>query len=95
VLAKPELKQLQKERVEAEKEALKAAADIRKLKQALNQPWQPERDGFEFSNAELALWMRRRDLAKQAEEFEYHGRLPSTEPALARREMLGGHEPQL
>ena len=60
VLAKAKLKELQQERAEAEKEALRAAADIRNLKQALNQPWQPEQDGFEFSNAELTLWMRRR-----------------------------------
>ena len=92
VLAKTELRQLQQERAEAEKNALEAAADIRNLKEALNQPWQSEQDGFEFSNAQLTLWMRRRDLAKQAEEFKYHGRLTSGEPALARREMLGKHE---
>jgi len=95
VLAKADLKQLQQERAEAEKNALEAAADIRNLKEALNQPWQPEQDGFEFSNAELTLWMRRRDHAKQAEEFKHHGRLPSAEPALMLHEMLGGHEPQL
>src|SRR6516225_4168399 len=45
VLAKTELRQLQQERAEAEKNALEAAADIRNLKEALNQPWQ-EQDGF-------------------------------------------------
>jgi hypothetical protein len=72
------LKQLQQERAEAEKEALQAAAKIRKirnLKHALNQPWQPEEHGFEFSNAELTLWMRRRRLEEEADEFHYHDRL--------------------
>jgi hypothetical protein len=76
VLAKADLKQLQQERAEAEEEARKAAADIRNFKQALSQPWQPEQDGFEFSNAELTLWMRRRELTKQAEDFKKHGHLP-------------------
>jgi hypothetical protein len=92
VLAKADLKQLQQERAEAEKNALEAAANIRNWKEALSQPWQPQQDGFEFSNAELTLWMRRRDLAKQAEEFKYHGRLRPAEPTLARHEMLGKHE---
>jgi hypothetical protein len=79
MLAKAELKQLQQERAETEEQALEAAAKIRNLKQALNQPWQPEPDGFEFSNAELTLWMRRRQLAEQANDFEYHDRLPDPE----------------
>src|SRR6516162_3283857 len=76
VLAKAELKQLQQERAEAEREALLAASKIRNLKQALNQPWQPEQDGFEFSNTELTLWMRRCELTEQADDFKYHGWLP-------------------
>jgi hypothetical protein len=48
------------------------------LKQALNQPWQPEQDGFEFSNAELTLWMRRRELTDQANDFKFNGYLPET-----------------
>jgi hypothetical protein len=77
--AKAELKQLQQERAEAEREALLTAAKIRNLKQALNQPWQPEQDGFEFSNAELSLWMRRCELIEQANDFKFHGWLPDPE----------------
>ena len=76
--AKAELKQLQQQRAEAEREALLTASKIRNLKQALNQPWQPEQDGFEFSNAELTLWMRRCELIEQANDFKFHGWLPET-----------------
>jgi hypothetical protein len=81
--AKAELKQLQQERAEAQKKALEAAARIAKLKQALNQPWQPEQDGFVFSNQELTVWMRRRQLAEQADDFKYHGRVPACEAEIA------------
>ena len=74
--AKAELKQLQQERAEAEREALQSAANIRNLKQALNQPWQPEQNGFEFSSQELTLWMERRQLQEPADDFKYHGYLP-------------------
>jgi hypothetical protein len=76
---KAELKQLQKERAQAAQKALEAAARIRNLKQALNQPWQPEQDGFEFSNEELKLWMRRRQLQKEADNFKNRRRLPASE----------------
>jgi hypothetical protein len=79
-LAKAELKQLQQERAEAERDALLAAAKIRNLKQALNQPWQPEQNGFEFSLQELTLWMERRRLNEQADDFKYHGWLPEENP---------------
>jgi hypothetical protein len=75
-LAKAEMKQLQQERAEAERDALQAAAKIRNLKQALNQPWQPEQNGFEFSLPELTLWMERRRLKEQADDFKYRGYLP-------------------
>jgi hypothetical protein len=78
MLAKAELKQLQQERAEAEKEALLTAAKIRNLKQALNQPWQPEENGFEFSLKDLTLWMERVQLIEQANDFKYHGWLPET-----------------
>jgi hypothetical protein len=48
MLAKAELKRLQQERAEAEEQVLEAAAKIRNLKQALNQPWRPEPDGLNF-----------------------------------------------
>jgi hypothetical protein len=76
---KAELKQLQRERAEAEQKALDAAAHIRNFKQALNQPWQPEQDGFEFSNEELNLWMRRRQLREEADNFKNRRRLPASE----------------
>ena len=76
--AKAELKQLQQQRAEAEREALLTASKIRNLKQGLNQPWQPEQDGFEFSNAKLSLWMGRRELIEQANDFKFHGWLPAT-----------------
>jgi hypothetical protein len=78
-LAKAELKQLQLERAESEREALLAASKIRNLKQALNQPWQPEQNGFEFSLQELTLWMERCRLKEQADDFKYHGYLPEEE----------------
>lgn len=45
-----------------------------KLKQALNHPWKPEQDGFEFSLQDLTPWMRQ--LTEQADDFHYHGYLP-------------------
>jgi hypothetical protein len=77
-LAKAELKQLQQERTEAEKEALLTASKIRNLKQALNQPWQPEENGFEFSLKDLTFWMERVQLIDQANDFKFHGYLPET-----------------
>jgi hypothetical protein len=63
-------------RAEAENEALEAAAQIRNLKQALNLPWQQEQDGFVLSNEELTLWMRRRQLQEEADDFHFPDRLP-------------------
>jgi len=76
--AKTELKQLQQERAEARDKALESAAEIRNLKEALEEPWDPKRAGFEFSNRELTDWMDRRELIKQARTFEYRGLLPKT-----------------
>ena len=78
-LAKADLKQLQQERANAREQALEAAAEIRNLKEALSQPWQPGQDGFEFSPQELTLWIERRQLTEQASDFKYHGRLPIPE----------------
>ena len=75
-LAKAELKQLQQERATAREHALHDAAQIRNLTEALTQPWQPSEHGFEFSNAELTLWIDRRQLTEQARDFAYDGRLP-------------------
>jgi hypothetical protein len=80
--AKAELKQLQTERAQAESRALEAAAKIRNLKEALNETWQPEQGDFAFSSTQLTAWMRRRELTRQADDFHYHGELPSPDHAL-------------
>ena len=79
-LAKAELHQLQQQRAQARLDALHAAARIRNLKQALNQPWEPGQNGFEFSSAESTRWMDRLELLKQAHDFQFHGRLPDPAP---------------
>jgi len=71
-----QLKQLQKERADAEAHALEAAARIYKLKEALKQTWQPEENGFEFSSAQLTAWISRRRLTREANDFELLGQLP-------------------
>ena len=78
-LAKAELKQLQQERAQARERALATAAQIRNLKEALDQPWQPDHAGFEFSDRDLSLWIDRRQLAEQARDYEFHGLLPNQE----------------
>jgi hypothetical protein len=60
--AKAELKQLQKERVEARETALIKAGEIAKLKKALREPWDPRDDGFEFSFEDVAARMRRMEV---------------------------------
>ena len=96
-LAKAELKQLQQERAQAREQALEAATQIRNLKEALDQPWQPGQSGFEFSDGELTLWIARRQLTEQARDFKYHGRLPISEverteepPAVVGTASVGG-----
>ena len=71
-----QLKQLQNERAQAEVGALEAAAKIRNLKEALKQPWEPEENGFEFSSAQLTVWISRRRLTREAEEFASRCQLP-------------------
>jgi hypothetical protein len=77
-----QLKDLQSVRSQAETRALEAAAKIRNLKKQLNEPWQPEQDGFEFSTAQLTAWIRRRKLFWQADDFAYHGELPPPDHAV-------------
>jgi hypothetical protein len=67
--AKAELKQLQKERAEAREKALEQAANISKLKEELKEPWQPRDDGFEFSAQDVTVWLRRKQLDFDAENF--------------------------
>jgi hypothetical protein len=74
--AKAELKQLQKERAESREKALKEAAKIANLKEALHQPWQPRDDGFEFSPEDLTVWMRRAKLIDDANMYRYADLLP-------------------
>jgi hypothetical protein len=75
--AKAELKQLQKERVEAREKALVKAAEIAELKEALRQPWEPHHDGFEFSPEDLTVWMGRTKLQNDALWFWLDGRFPA------------------
>jgi hypothetical protein len=75
--AKAELKQLQKDRLEAHEKALIKAAEIAKLKEALRQPWDPGEDGFEFSWHDLTVWMRRIELIHDAEIYRRSGFVPS------------------
>ncbi|HEY6347109.1 MAG TPA: hypothetical protein VIY49_36930 [Bryobacteraceae bacterium] len=74
---KAELKQLQKERVEAREKALIDAGEIANLKEALHQPWNPREDGFEFSAEDLAAWLRCRELNNAALIFRIEGCLPA------------------
>jgi hypothetical protein len=74
--AHAQLKQLQQERAQAEARDLEAAEKIFNLKEALDEEWQPEENGFEFSNSHLGAYMRRRQLVRDAEDFHYHGELP-------------------
>ena len=76
VQAKAELKQLQQERRESEEQALESAGRICKLKEALDQPWQPRDDGFEFSSQQLSAWTDRALLIQQAHDFHIYDRLP-------------------
>jgi hypothetical protein len=82
---KIELKQLQKERVEAGEKALEQAAKISKLKEALKKPWQPRDDGFEFSTEDVTVWLRRKTLDYEAENFLRHRRLPDPAPQVDTR----------
>ncbi|HEY6345333.1 MAG TPA: hypothetical protein VIY49_27885 [Bryobacteraceae bacterium] len=82
--AKTELKQLQKERVEAREKALIEAGEIANLKEALRQPWDPRDDGFEFSAEDLAAWLRHVELNNAALVFRIEGCLPAP-PAQVKR----------
>jgi hypothetical protein len=81
--AQAQLKQLQQERAKAEARDLEAAEKIRNLKEALNECWQPEENGFEFSSSHLEAYIRRRQLIREAEDFHYHGELPELQPSPA------------
>jgi hypothetical protein len=74
--AQAQLKQLQQERAQAETRSLESAAKIRNLKEALNEDWQPEENGFEFSSTQLDTWMRRRQLVEEANHFDFCGADP-------------------
>src|SRR5258708_19786212 len=80
VQAKAELKQLQQERRESEEQAYHSADRIGKLKEALDEPWQPQDDGFEFSSQQLSAWTERVQLIQQADDFDFDGRLPRSHP---------------
>jgi hypothetical protein len=73
---KAELKQLQQERAKSRKRALEDAAKIANLKEALDEPWQPRDDGFEFSTEDVTAWRRRTELDNAALMFFINGSLP-------------------
>jgi hypothetical protein len=83
--AKAELKQLQKDRLEAHEKALIIAAEIANLKEALHQPWDPRTDGFEFSSHDLTVWMRRTKLIKDAAIYLRTGFLAAPPPRLDKK----------
>jgi len=90
VQAKTELKQLQQERRQAEKEALEDAQLICKMKQAMGQPWKPEDAGFEFSNEKLFASTHRSLLSQQALDYRVHGSLPqNSRPSAPSASMRG------
>jgi len=76
--AKAELADLQEKRRPKEQAFWNAAA-IRKMKSALGEPWQPEDDGFVFSNRELTTWIDRRNHVTRGHDFRVHGILPESE----------------
>ncbi|HEY6340067.1 MAG TPA: hypothetical protein VIY49_01130 [Bryobacteraceae bacterium] len=88
--AKAELKQLQKERVEAREKALIDAGEIANLKEGLHQPWNPRDDGFEFSAEDLAAWLRRRELNNAALIFRIEGCLPAPPAQSDKKEAPNG-----
>jgi len=65
-LAEAKLKELQVERGRNQELAFQAADRIGNLKKALGQPWQPQDDGFEFSDQQLSHWIHRRELQLDA-----------------------------
>ena len=80
------LKSLQAERKAEAKEAMEQAKRFYELTQAQGKPYQPEayfptvpeRRESVFSNAEVAREVTRAKLAKDADHYYYHGRLPRT-----------------
>jgi hypothetical protein len=82
--AKAELKQLQQERAKSRENAFYEAAKIANLKEALDEPWQPRDDGFEFSTEDVTAWRRRKELDNAALTFFINGSLPAP-PAPVRR----------
>ena len=71
--AKAELKQLQKDRLEAHQRALEKAATIAHLKEARGEPWDPRQDGFEFSWDDLTVFRRRSKLYDEASIYRFNG----------------------
>jgi hypothetical protein len=55
------LEQLQTKRKAEEEVALKEAAKVQNLKDALEEPWEPAETGFEFSSERLDAWMAIQD----------------------------------
>jgi len=76
--AKAELADLQEKR-RPQEQAFLNAASIRMMKHALGEPWQPEDDGFVFSDRELTTWIDRHNHLTRGRDFRIHGKLPQSE----------------
>ena len=70
------LEQIQIKRKAAEEEALKEAAKVQRLKDAMEEAWEPAETGFEFSSERLDAWMAIQEARKEADNFYYHHKLP-------------------
>ena len=70
------LKQLtavQAARREREKADIEQAANLRKLHEMKDLPYEPAEDGFVFSNSEIDQYIRRADRAKEANQAAFYG----------------------
>jgi hypothetical protein len=69
-----QLREIQKERKEREETELKNAAKICKSLGDKQNHYEPAEDGFVFSKADLALWMRRNDRLESAKRDGFNSR---------------------
>jgi hypothetical protein len=73
------LEQMQTRRKAEEEEALKQAAKIQRLKDALEEDWEPAESGFEFSSERLDTWMAIQEVREEADKFFYGDELPDSD----------------
>jgi hypothetical protein len=70
------LHELQTRRKAEEEEALKKAAEVLELKDALEEDWEPADGGFVFSKKRLKEWMAAQKLQKEAFRFHHFDEWP-------------------